>query len=189
MADQRTKPVPGTRVRLTPRERAAVEAYWYGSRQRTARVIFSIAAAVMAFFGLLFLLLGLTSSSLGQRHDMHGWVFLMMSGTLLPMAYFFFWVMRRKARRLAEDLAVGAKIVVDGVVGDRFYVAHNGGAPDCTIRVVVPPSKEPGNFLVPERVFQALSKGDAVRCAYLPASKILLSLGSDQVFHAIGDPE
>lgn len=187
MAARRVSAAPGTRVRLTPREREAVEAYWSASPQRTARGVLTLASSLMMAVGASCLLIGLTGAFLGHRHDKHAWVFLMLGAMLLPMAAFFLWALRRKAKRLAEDLKVGSKLVVDGIVGDRFYLARNGGTPDCLIRVVAPPLQEPGNFAVPERVFSELAKGDAVRCAYLPASKILLSLASDKVFHAIGE--
>lgn len=182
--------MPGTRVRLTARERAAVEAYWSGagSPQRSARRALNAGSAAMAAIGALSLLIGLTGAFLGPRHDRHAWVFLMLGGMLLPMGGFFLWALRGRARRLAEDLRVGSKLVVDGIVGDRFQVARNGSTTDCLVHVVVPPLREPGNFAVPERVFRGLGKGDAVRCAYLPTSKILLSLASGKVFHAIGDP-
>ncbi|MGO4703028.1 hypothetical protein [Dyella sp. 2RAB6] len=182
--------MPGTRVRLTPREREAVQAYWSGtgSPQRAARRVLTAGSSVMATVGAFCLLVGVTGAFLGPRHLKHAWVLLMMGGMLLPMACFFLWAIRRNARRLTEDLKLGSKLVVDGIVGDRFHVARNGRTPDCLVRVVVPPLQEPGNFVVPERVFRGLGKGDAVRCAYLPTSKLLLSLGSGKVFHAIGDP-
>jgi len=189
MAGRYAAAVPGTRVRITPREREAVEDFWQHSPQNAGRKVGTFVSGALLFFGLLFLLSGWTDLSFGRRHLMYARVSLMMSGVLLPMACFFLWLIRSKAKHLAEDLAVGSKMVVDGIVDDKFCAVNNGMVLHCTIRVVVPPSKEPGNFSVPARVFNGLSKGDAVRCAYLPASKVLLSLASDNVFHAINSSE
>jgi hypothetical protein len=91
----------------------------------------------------------------------------------------------RQAGRIATDLALGTKVVVDGVANRRGCDCKNR---DCvySIRVRVPPYKAPGTFSVPERVFKGLAEGDAVRCAYLPSARLLLSLGSASVTYAIG---
>lgn len=70
----------------------------------------------------------------------------------------------RPAGRIATDLALGTKVVVDGVANRRGCDCKNR---DCvySIRVRVPPYKAPGTFSVPERVFKGLAEGDAVRCS------------------------
>lgn len=175
----------GTRVRITPREREAVEAYW--SEQRIARRAVNAISGLMAVMGVLFLAAGLLGPFFGHRREHAGWVLLMLGASLLPAALLFLWLLRRRARRLSEDLALGAKLVVDGIVEDRRCLRGKAGTMNYSIRIAVPARGGRDHFAVTERVFARLGKGAAVRCAYLPGSRILLSLKADTVAYAIGE--
>jgi len=175
----------GRRVRVTPREREAVGAYW--SEQRVARGTLIAVSSLMAVMGVLFLAAGLFGPFLGHRREHAGWVLLMLGATLLPAGMLFLWLLRRRARLVSEDLALGVKIVVHGIVDACSALRGKAGAMNYSIRIAVPPGKGREHFAVTERVFMRVGRGDAVRCAYLPASRILLSLKADAVAYAIGE--
>ena len=169
---------------MTPREREAAQAYW-ASRKRLWRGV-TVGAALVTMIGAPIVLGGLLHLFAGDRHG-GGEATLLVGSMLVGMSLAVWWLVRRQARLIEDDLALGTKLVADGVVDSRGCNCKRG---DCvySIRVRVPPHQALGYFAVPERVFQGLAEGDTVRCAYTPSAKILLSLSSATVTYAIGDP-
>ncbi|WNL44413.1 hypothetical protein RKE25_13340 [Dyella sp. BiH032] len=170
------------RVRMRTRELKAARADWASRRGAWvgAKVGFGVAA-----IGGGGILLGGVAQLLGDDRHGGGWIVLMAGGVLLALSLAFLWAIRRQAWRSEVDLALGSKLVVDGVVSRRGCHGRNGDSV-YSIRVCVSPHERLGDFVVPKRVFENLSVGDVVRCAYLPTARILLSLSSAKVSYAIG---
>lgn len=185
MARAVTTPLTGIRVRMTPRELEAARAY--GASRRRLSVAAIVGFSVVAI-GCASLVLGSLAHLLVADRPGGGWIVLLVGSDLLVLSLVFLWLIRRQARRIEADLALGSKLVVDGVVNRRGCNCKSG---NCiySIRVYVPPHKQPGTFNVSERVFKNLAVGDAVRCAYLPTARTLLSLSSAKVAYAIGEPD
>lgn len=184
MDGKETTPATGVRAVLTAQERTAVSAYW--SSQAIARGVLWGAGSLAILVGGWCLLCGLAGPLTGERQgDIQ--VVLLLVGILLPaMALVMLGLVRRKATQLADDPRQGEKIIADGMVEGMRCQCSNGW---CIygIGIVIPPRKKPSHFRVPEDVFKALRKGDAVRCAFLPTSMIMLSIEAGAVSYALGD--
>lgn len=175
----------GVRAALTSQERSAVQVF--RSSKQGVRDVLTIGSTFVAFVASFLLIIGSLHAFTGQHRDGGGWVFLALGLGLLLMVLPLLWLVRRNSRRVAADLALGEKILFDGVVRDRACSCSRGLC-SYAIRVVASSGKGPGRFAVPERVFKGLSEGEAVRCAYLPASRILLALDAAWLSYALGDP-
>ena len=173
----------GVRVRMTSRELEAARDDW--ASRRGAWLGATVGFGVVAIVGSCFVL-GAIAYLLGDDRRGEGWVVLPPSGMLAAISLAFLWVIRRQARRTEADLALGSKLVVEGVVTRRGCRGRNGDHV-YSIRVRMPPHKRPVDFVVPQRVFENLAVGDTVRCAYLPTARLLLSLSSAKVSYAIGE--
>lgn len=176
----------GVRTALTAQEHSAVQVFW--SSKQGVRDALAIGSSLVAFAAFFLLVIGLLHSFTGQHRGDEGWVFLALGLGLLLLALPIVWLVRRKSRRVAADLALGEKVMADGVVRDRSCSCTRGIC-SYAIRIAASSGKGPGLFAVPERVYKSLGEGDAVRCAYLPASRILLALDAANVAYALGDPE
>lgn len=185
MTAQPSMPAQGKRIAMSPRERAAAQAYASTWRRRQGLV--PVVFGAFALIGALLLLVGIASLS-GEEPDRTDRVLPLIGGVLLLVSLPMIWLVVRHWRRIDGDLARGEKVVFDSVVS-ALTCMTNRGMTSYALRIAAPPRKRGIGFRINKRVFEGLREGEAVRCAYLPDSRLLLAIESAGLAYTIDDAD